>query len=81
MDTNKEPRIWELSETSFILDLNALFEELGQVHDLRKAKGKRYPLWALLNVAVLAKLAGQQHPEAIAQWAQLRAKPLCRLLG
>jgi len=35
----------------------------------------------LLSIAELAKLAGQQQPQAIADWARLRPRPLCRLFG
>jgi len=81
MNTSRGLLIWELSDEPCIVDLYPLFQRMVKVRDLRKAKGKRYPLWALLDIAVLARLAGQQHAQAIAQWARLRAVPLCRLFG
>jgi predicted transposase YbfD/YdcC len=81
MDSSRESAVWKLAEEPFIVDLWPLFRRWEKVTDLRKARGKRYPLAALLSIAALAKLAGQQHPQAIADWAQLRTKALCRLFG
>jgi len=58
MNTSRGLRIWELSDEPLIVDQYPLFERLARVPDLRKARGKRYPLWALLKAASLAKLAG-----------------------
>lgn len=53
-------------------DVNALLETLQAVTDRRQARGKRYSLPFLLAVIILAKLAGQHKPSAIAQWVKLR---------
>jgi predicted transposase YbfD/YdcC len=57
-------------ESSF--DVDELLEHLKGVTDLRHARGQRYSLLFLLAVIILAKLAGQHKPSAIAQWAKLR---------
>lgn len=81
MDSSRRLAVEELSDEPCIVDLWSLFQRWREIRDLRKANGKRYPLAALLSIAVLAKLAGQQHPQAIADWARLRTRPLCRLFG
>lgn len=81
MDSSRRLAVEEFTNESCVVDLWSLFGRLREVTDLRKARGKRYPLSVLLSIAVLAKLAGQQHPQAIADWARLRARPLCRLFG
>jgi predicted transposase YbfD/YdcC len=81
MDSSTGWATWEFADEPCVVDLRRLFERWEGVTDLRKPKGLRYPLPALLSIAVLAKLAGQQQPEAIADWARLRVRPLCRLFG
>jgi predicted transposase YbfD/YdcC len=49
--------------------------------DRRDPHGIRYPLAVLLTIATLAKLAEQNSPRAIADWAQLRAPTLADLFG
>lgn len=53
-------------------DVNVLLEQLQAVTDRRHAQGVRYSLPFLLAVIILAKLAGQHRPSAIAQWVKLR---------
>jgi len=81
MDCNRRLAVWELGDEPCIVDLGGLFQRWQEIGDRRKAKGKRYQLPILLSIAVLAKLAGQQHPQAIADWAGLRTRALCRLFG
>jgi len=81
MYSSEKVAVWEVPAEPFIMDLYPLFERFEEVADLRRARGKRYPLPVLLSIAVLAKLAGQQHPQAMAEWAQLRARELARLFG
>jgi len=81
MDSNRRLVVEELSDEPCLVDLWSLFQRWQGITDLRKAKGKRYSLPVLLSIAVLAKLAGQQHPQAIADWAALRTRTLCRLFG
>lgn len=53
-------------------DVNMLLEQLQAVTDRRHAQGIRYSLPFLLAVIILAKLAGQHRPSAIAQWVKER---------
>lgn len=62
-----------------LLDLWGLFRQWWTLPDRRHARGRRYHLGALLSIATLAKLAGCQCPQAIADWARLRARELCTL--
>lgn len=59
-------------------DVNALLEQLKDVTDERQARGIRYPLTFLLGVIILAKLAGQHKPSAIAHWVKLRRRQLVK---
>jgi len=62
-------------------DLERLIACFQTVEDRRHARGRRYPLWLLLTIAVLGKLAGVNEVRALAEWASLRREALCRLLG
>jgi predicted transposase YbfD/YdcC len=57
-------------------EVNSLYEALQQVSDKRKARGKRYSVALVLALSVLAKLGGEDKPEGMAEWVQLRAEPL-----
>lgn len=59
-------------------DMNCLLEHLKAVPDPRKARGKRYSLSFLLGVIILAKLAGQHKPAAVAQWVKMRQSVLVK---
>src|SRR5581483_11401315 len=59
-------------------ELKSLAASFAQVTDQRDPRGVRYPLAPTL---VLAKLAGQDRPSAIAEWVNLRAPVWCRALG
>lgn len=71
----------QLPDEPFAFSLQALVERLHTIPDLRDPRGVRYPLPVVLTVAVLAKLAGHGKLRAVAEWAGLRAKQLCPLLG
>jgi len=64
--------------TGIRFEVNSLYEAFGQLSDRRKARGKRYEL-ALLSV--LAKLAGEDEPEGMAEWVKLRGEVLREALG
>ncbi len=64
-----------------IIDLDRLQEKLGQLNDPRKARGKIYPLSFILIVVLLAKLAGEDKPSAIADWIRLRRSQLVAAFG
>jgi len=59
-------------------DVNGLMEHLKGATDLRHARGLRYSLPFLLAVIILAKLAGQHKPSAIAHWVKLRRRQLVK---
>lgn len=61
------------------LDLTRLYQRLHTLPDQRARRGVRYPLPMLLLIAILAKLTGQDHVRAIAEWAALRADELACL--
>lgn len=64
-----------------ILDIGQLSEQLAQIPDKRKARGKRYTLAILLQVIIIAKLSGENTPTGIAEWAKLRHKELQAFFG
>ena len=75
MDDNTNPSFAQCFE------LKSLAASFAQVTDQRARRGVRYPLAPVLVLLVLAKLAGQDRPSAIAEWVALRAAPLQRALG
>jgi hypothetical protein len=64
-----------------LFDLQRLIGCYRQVTDRHDARGVRYPLWLLLIVATLAKWAGINEVQALADWAYQRKGKLCRLFG
>lgn len=69
------------AEVPFAFSLQTLIDRLHTLADQRDPRGVRYPLAAMLAIAVLAKLAGVSRVEALADWAGLRAPDLARLFG
>ena len=76
MDYINVPLHQEISVTGLIYDLGSLYDSLTRVTDQRKVRGKQYALETLLILILLAKLAGQHKPSAIADWVAHRAKQL-----
>jgi predicted transposase YbfD/YdcC len=56
-----------------VFDLGSLYQRLCGLHDSRKRRGRRYELALILMGVLLAKLAGENKPEGIADWVQLRS--------
>jgi predicted transposase YbfD/YdcC len=56
-----------------IFDLGSLYQRLCGLNDSRKRRGRRYELALILMGVLLAKLAGENKPEGIADWVQLRS--------
>jgi predicted transposase YbfD/YdcC len=69
-----------LPESGFTFDVGSLYDRLEQLADQRHARGKRYPLAVLLLLIILAKLAGEDQPHGIAEWARARQDVLIELL-
>jgi len=70
----------EVSETGVIYESGSIYARLLKLTDLRKARGKRYSLEALLMIVLLAKLSGQDRPVEIADWAKNNQERLVGLL-
>jgi predicted transposase YbfD/YdcC len=67
-------------EAGQVFDLGSLYDEFCELHDPRKARGKRYRLETVLTLIVLAKVCGEDKPSGIAEWAQHRLEWLCEVL-
>jgi predicted transposase YbfD/YdcC len=74
--------VWTLvlPESGFAFEVGSLYDRLEQLADQRHARGKRYPLAVLLLLIILAKLAGEDQPHGIAEWARARQAELIELL-
>jgi len=55
-----------------VIDVASLYARFERLTDNRHRRGLRYPLPLILVALVLGKLAGEDKPEGIAAWAQLR---------
>jgi predicted transposase YbfD/YdcC len=63
-----------------LFDVGSLYAEFGELHDSRKARGKRYQLETVLTLIVLAKVCGEDKASGIAEWAKHRLEWLCEML-
>src|SRR4028119_1392282 len=70
-----------LPDVPFMLDLQRLYQQFSRLTDERKPKGKRYALPALALMALLAKFAGHNNFQQIADWAQGHRNELVKLLN
>jgi hypothetical protein len=70
-----------LPQVAFIVDLQALYEKSCLLSDHRHARGIRYSLPALALIALLAKFAGHDSFQAIADWAKAHQSALVQLLN
>jgi predicted transposase YbfD/YdcC len=61
-------------------DRVSVFDRLGQLTDVRKARGKRYSLPTVLTITILAKLCGCDRPLEIADWAKNHEEQLVKWL-
>jgi hypothetical protein len=68
-----------LPRVPFLFSPFSLYARFLTLADQRDPRGIRYPLAALLTIATVAKLAEQNSPRAIADWANLRAPMLSDL--
>ncbi len=69
-----------LPESGFAFDVGSLYDRLEQLTDARHARGRRYSLALVLLLIILAKLSGEDKPQAIADWARWRQHELVELL-
>jgi predicted transposase YbfD/YdcC len=71
----------EQAQEGWVFSVHSLVRHLHQLHDPRAARGKRYEIVDLLVLIILAKLGGEDTLKGIAEWVQVRAEALKRLLG
>ena len=69
------------SNTGSVINLSSMYNRFQELHDKRKAKGKRYALATILTGIFLAKLCGEDKPSGIAEWVRLREQWITRMLG
>ncbi len=55
------------------IDPNSLYVALNQLEDKRSKQGRSYPAPFVLTLLILAKLAGETTPKAVADWVRHRA--------
>ena len=70
----------EISRNGIEYEKGSVYDRLGKLTDLRKAKGKRYSLDMLLMIILMAKLCGENTPMEIAEWAEHRKGQLMEML-
>ena len=75
------PFSFALPTNAVVFDVGALYQHLLSLTDQRDRRGLRYPLALILTIAVLAKLAGQNRVQDIAEWASWRTRELCDLFA
>jgi predicted transposase YbfD/YdcC len=69
-----------MASDGFVIDVHSLYAWLGKLPDKRDARGLRYSLVTVLVLIVLAKLAGEDRPNGIAEWVKHRAAFLAEAL-
>ena len=70
----------EIGETGVVHDIGSLYGWFHHICDPRGAKGKWYSLVMLLVVIFMAKLAGKDKPDEIADWAKNHAEELAEMM-
>jgi predicted transposase YbfD/YdcC len=70
----------EIGETGIVHEKGSLYGRFHHIRDPRGAKGRQYSLVTLLVIIFLAKLAGKDKPDEIADWAKNHAVELSGLL-
>ena len=68
-------------EAGIEFEVKSLYEAFQRLSDGRKRRGRRYALALILTLSVLAKLAGEDEPEGMADWVKLRGAQLRQALG
>jgi predicted transposase YbfD/YdcC len=72
MNYNTEAQMLPQDADGVLFDVGSLYSRLTAVPDRRQRRGRRYELGVVLVLALVAKLAGQDTPEGIAEWVRLR---------
>ena len=70
-----------VDQQATLFDLASLLAQLRRLSDRRCPKGLRYPLGPVLLLIILAKLAGEDKPQAIADWLSARGRSLRQAAG
>ena len=60
---------------------SGLVQRLQSVKDYRAQKGKRYPLWIMLLIAILGVMSGCQGYKALEEFGSRHDQKLCEVLG
>lgn len=60
-------------QDGLVFDVGSVYERLCGLVDPRHRRGIRYELAVILVAALIAKLAGEDTPEGIAEWVKLRS--------
>jgi DDE_Tnp_1-associated len=64
-----------------ILQPRPLIEVFSDIPDVRKARGKRHPLSAILALSCCAMLCGSRSYSAIADWGRNDGREITHALG
>lgn len=80
MNYSKGKKEREINAEGVEYDSGSVFERLGQLTDIRKARGKRFSLETILTIIVMAKMCGEDTPSAIADWAKNHQEQIVELL-
>lgn len=67
-----------MGDEGFVFEVHSLLEQLEQVTDERKARGKRHRLPQVLVMVLLAKLSGEHKPTEITDWLRQRQGQLVK---
>lgn len=71
----------EVSQGAIAIEPESLYARLARLTDPRARRGRRYPLALIVTLVLLAKLAGESKPSAIAEWVRLRQSWLLEALA
>jgi len=61
--------------------MQSLVDILKQIEDPRSRRGRRYPLWGMLAVLILAAMHGETSLRGMWYWGKLRSERLVHRLG
>ncbi len=64
---------FEQDADGIVFDVGSLYQRLCGLSDSRQRRGRRYELAVIWVGVLLAKLAGENKPEGMAEWVQLRS--------